>query len=233
MRMSSTIDTRVFSSMAITITDGICPIFSSGSRRVDFPNLNSNQRLNSVAIGRLRDGAKVTATVNPYSDTEAARPEERKSLTDFLAEAENFYISEGGDGGPPRWFSPLECSSRAPGSPLLLYIPGMDGTGLGLIRQHRRLGVIFDIWCLHFPATDHTPSRDIVKLIERTVRSEYYRVPNRPIYIVGESDGACLALDVAASNPDIDIVLILANPGKMRLLTFSGSLHYDSFIVVS
>ena len=66
----------------------------------------------------------MTATVNPYSETEAARPEERKSLTDFLAEAENFYISEGGDGGPPRWFSPLECSSRAPRSPLLLYIPG-------------------------------------------------------------------------------------------------------------
>ena len=110
--------------MAITITDGVCPIFSSGSRRPHFSYLKSNQRLTSIALGRLRDGSKVTATVNPYSETEAARPEERKSLTDFLAEAENFYISEGGDGGPPRWFSPLECSSRAPGSPLLLYIPG-------------------------------------------------------------------------------------------------------------
>lgn len=57
---------------------------------------------------------------------------------------------------------------------------------------------------------------DIVKLIERTVRSEYYRFPNRPIYIVGESIGACLALDVAASNPDIDLILILANPGKQK-----------------
>jgi pimeloyl-ACP methyl ester carboxylesterase len=53
---------------------------------------------------------------------------------------------------------------------------------------------------------------DLVKLIERTVRSEYFRLPKRPIYIVGESIGACLALDVAASNPDIDLVLILANP---------------------
>ncbi|CAH8358050.1 unnamed protein product [Eruca vesicaria subsp. sativa] len=230
--------------MALTtvrITDGICPIFSSGSRRahnLHFSHLKSTQRLTSVATGRRRYRAKVTATVNPYSNTEAARPEERKSLRDFLAEAENFLISDGGDGGPPRWFSPLECSSRAPGSPLLLYIPGIDGTGLGLIRQHRRLGEIFDVWCLHFPATDRTPARgaflsvvsfhryttkwiinlvlckfsDIVKLIERKVRSEYYRVPNRPIYIVGESLGACLALDVAASNPDIDIVLILANP---------------------
>ncbi|CAN6831463.1 unnamed protein product, partial [Brassica oleracea] len=211
---------RVFSSMALTtlgITDGICPVFSSGGSRrahnLHFAHLKSTQRLTSVAAaGRRRYRAKVTATVNPYSNTEAARPEERKSLRDFLSEAENFYTSEGGDGGPPRWFSPLQCSSHAPGSPLLLYIPGMDGTGLGLIRQHRRLGEIFDVWCLHFPATDRTPARDIVKLIERTVRSEYYRVPNRPIYIVGESVGACLALDVAASNPDIDIVLILANP---------------------
>ncbi|KAL0741661.1 hypothetical protein Bca4012_083174 [Brassica carinata] len=205
--------------MALTtvrITDGICPIFSSGSIRahnLHFSHLKSSQRSTSVAAtGRLRYRAKVTATVNPYSNTESARPEERKSLRDFLAEAENFYISDGGDGGPPRWFSPLQCSSHAPGSPLLLYIPGMDGTGLGLIRQQRRLGEIFDVWCLHFPATDRTPARDIVKLIERTVRSEYYRVPNRPVYIVGESVGACLALDVAASNPDIDIVLILANP---------------------
>ncbi|KAH0929414.1 hypothetical protein HID58_015141 [Brassica napus] len=208
--------TRVFSSMALRITDGICPIFSSGSSRrahnLHFSHLKSTRRLTSVATERRRYRAKVTATVNPYSNTEAARPEERKSLRDFLSEAENFYTSDSGDGGPPRWFSPLQCSSHAPGSPLLLYIPGMDGTGLGLIRQHRRLGEIFDVWCLHFPAMDRTPARDIVKLIERTVRSEYYRVPNRPIYIVGESVGACLALDVAASNPDIDIVLILANP---------------------
>ena len=68
-----------------------------------------------------------------------------------------------------------------------------------------------------------------MKLIERTVRSEYYRVPNRPIYIVGESVGACLALDVAASNPDIDIVLILANPGKRILLALS----LDSLVLCS
>ncbi|KAF3523435.1 hypothetical protein F2Q69_00048686 [Brassica cretica] len=146
--------------MAITITDGICPIFSSGSRRPHFSYLKSNQRLTSIALGRLRDGSKVTATVNPYSETEAARPEERKSLTDFLAEAENFYISEGGDGGPPRWFSPLGCSSRAPGSPLLLYIPGYSTYGAFTFQPR------------------------IVHLLEMLQR----------VY------------------PDIDIVLILANP---------------------
>lgn len=55
---------------------------------------------------------------------------------------------------------------------------------------------------------------DLVKIVERTVRSENQRSPNRPIYLVGESLGGCLALAVAAHNPDIDLVLILANPGN-------------------
>ncbi|KAL1216933.1 Phytyl ester synthase 2 [Cardamine amara subsp. amara] len=147
---------------------------------------SSTQRLTSVAFDRLTNSKS------------GMSPERRE---------------DGGDCGPSRWFSPLECGARGPGSPLLLYVPGIDGTGLGLIRQHRRLGEIFDIWCLHFPVSDRTPARDLVKLIERTVRSEYYRLPNIPIYIVGESIGASLALDVAGSNPDIDLVLILANPG--------------------
>ncbi|KOM38359.1 hypothetical protein LR48_Vigan03g174100 [Vigna angularis] len=80
------------------------------------------------------------------------------------------------DGGPPRWFSPLECAGRLDNSPLLLFLP------------------------------------DLVKIVEVTVRSEYQRSRNRPIYLVGESLGSCLALAVAALNPDIDFVLILANP---------------------
>lgn len=55
-----------------------------------------------------------------------------------------------------------------------------------------------------------------MKLIEIKVRSEMYKNPNRPIYLVGESLGACLALSVAASNTDLDLVLILANPGQIR-----------------
>ena len=55
---------------------------------------------------------------------------------------------------------------------------------------------------------------ELVKLVERTIISEHHHSPNRPIYLVGETIGACLALSVAAFNPDIDRVLILVNPGK-------------------
>ncbi|KAK4483244.1 hypothetical protein RD792_010428 [Penstemon davidsonii] len=90
--------------------------------------------------------------------------------------------------------------------------PGIDGVGLGLILHHERLGKMFDIWCLHIPVTDRTSFTDLVKLVESTVKLEYPRAPNSPIYLVGESLGACLALAVAARNPDIDLILILANP---------------------
>lgn len=54
-----------------------------------------------------------------------------------------------------------------------------------------------------------------MKLVEKTIKAEHRRTPNRPIYLVGETLGACLALSVAALNPDIDLVLILANPSKL------------------
>ncbi|XP_065019536.1 phytyl ester synthase 2, chloroplastic-like isoform X4 [Musa acuminata AAA Group] len=116
------------------------------------------------------------------------------------------------DGGPPRWFSPLECGARGTDSPLLLYLPGIDGTGLGLIRHHHRLGKIFDIWCLHIPVMDRTSFEGLVEYVERTINSEKSYSLNKPIYLVGESIGACLALAVAARNPDFDLVMILANP---------------------
>ncbi|KAL5717430.1 hypothetical protein ACHQM5_010432 [Ranunculus cassubicifolius] len=135
---------------------------------------------------------------------------QRLSVKDYLERSKELIRS---DGGPPRWFSPLESREQWSNSPLLLYLPGMDGVGLGLILHHQRLGKMFDIWCLHIPVMDRTPFEELVHLVERTVQSENTRSPNRPIYLVGESLGGCLALSVAARNPDVDLMLILANPG--------------------
>lgn len=57
-----------------------------------------------------------------YANVEAERPDSRKSLLDFLVEVRDFV----GEEGPPRWFSPLESAAQAPGSPLLLFIPGLS-----------------------------------------------------------------------------------------------------------
>ncbi|XP_022750441.1 acyltransferase-like protein At3g26840, chloroplastic isoform X2 [Durio zibethinus] len=154
---------------------------------------------------------------NVYSNLEEIKEESRKTLKDYFQECKDLIIRS--NDGPPRWFSPLECCSHSRDSPLLLFLPGIDGTGLGLITHHHKLGKIFEMWCLHIPVKDTTSFTDLVKLVERTVRSEYTRSPLRPIYLVGESLGACIALDVAARNPDVDLVLILVNPAT----SFGGS----------
>ncbi|KAF5186443.1 Acyltransferase-like protein [Thalictrum thalictroides] len=116
------------------------------------------------------------------------------------------------DGGPPRWFCPVDCGNPLQGSPLLLFLPGIDGVGLGLCLHHKTLGRVFEVRCLHIPVYDRTPFGELVSLVEDTVRLEHTLYPNKPIYLVGDSFGGCLALAVAARNPSIDLVLILVNP---------------------
>lgn len=116
------------------------------------------------------------------------------------------------DGGPVRWFTPISCGPHLEGSPILFFLPGMDGLGLGLILHHKSLGRVFDVRCMHIPTQDRTPFEELVVWVEESLRAEHSSCPNKPIYLVGDSFGGCLALAVAARNPDIDLVVILANP---------------------
>ncbi|KAB2629811.1 acyltransferase-like protein [Pyrus ussuriensis x Pyrus communis] len=116
------------------------------------------------------------------------------------------------DGGPPRWFSPIACGRPLKDSPILLFLPGLDGTGWGLILHHKALGKAFEVRCLHIPVNDRTPFEGLVKFVVETIRLEHASCPNKPIYLVGDSFGGCLSLAVAAHNPTIDLALILVNP---------------------
>ncbi|KAL1547406.1 hypothetical protein AAHA92_23890 [Salvia divinorum] len=171
----------------------------------------------SIAVGNAV-GRNSAIKTPPYGGGREAEVEEgSSSLRNYFDQCRE--LTSRSDGGPPRWFSPLECRRRLNDSPLLLYLPGVDGVGLGLMTEHERLGKIFDIWCMHIPLTDRTPLTDLVKFVESTVQTEHSRAPNRPIYLVGESLGACIALAVAARNPEIDLALILANPGSSDIAT--------------
>ncbi|KAJ6918397.1 acyltransferase-like protein [Populus alba x Populus x berolinensis] len=132
-----------------------------------------------------------------------------KTVRDYLEGAKEIIRP---DGGPPRWFCPVECGQPLKDSPILLFLPGMDGVGLGLTLHHKALGKVFEVRCLHIPVYDRTPFEGLVKFVEKTVRLEHASSPNKPIYLVGDSFGGCLAVAVAARNPEIDLVLILANP---------------------
>ncbi|KAL0737606.1 hypothetical protein Bca4012_013816 [Brassica carinata] len=169
-------------------TQAIKSVTSTNHKGVRRVRKNEDEDREEVKVAKLVE--------SPYSKVEAARPDLRKRLSDFLEEARDLV---GDDDGPPRWFSPLECSTQARGSPLLLFIPGFLMYGAFTFQS----GIALQL---------KVPFFYLVKLIERTVKSENHRFPNRPIYLVGESIGACLALDVAARNPNIDLALILANP---------------------
>ncbi|XWS58289.1 hypothetical protein CRYUN_Cryun08bG0021100 [Craigia yunnanensis] len=131
------------------------------------------------------------------------------TVKDYLDAAKDMIMP---DGGPPRWFCPVECGRPIKDSPVLLFLPGLDGVGMGLILHHKALGKVFEVQCLHIPVHDRTPFEGLVKLVEETVRLEHASRPNSPIYLVGDSFGGCLVLAVAARNPNIDLVEILANP---------------------
>ncbi|KAE8706303.1 putative Esterase/lipase/thioesterase family protein [Hibiscus syriacus] len=156
--------------------------------------------------GRLLDSKKKKRketnefVSNIYSNPDEIPDEKGETLIDYLEVCKGLMIES--KTGPPRWFTPLEGGSHASDSPLLLFLPGsisisvqsfrkmmdvgIDGMGLGLIKHHRKLGK------------------------NGKVRVQEITKPTN--YIVGESLGACIALDVAARNPDVDLMLILANP---------------------
>ncbi|XP_010414904.1 PREDICTED: acyltransferase-like protein At1g54570, chloroplastic [Camelina sativa] len=133
-----------------------------------------------------------------------------KSVKDYFAAAKE--ILEKPDGGPPRWFSPVDCGRPVEDAPTLLFLPGLDGTGMGLVPHHKALGKAFHVSCLHIPVLDRTPFEGLVKIVEDVLRQEQATRPNKPIYLVGDSFGGCLALAVAARNSSLDLVVILVNP---------------------
>ncbi|KAI5016018.1 hypothetical protein ZWY2020_005750 [Hordeum vulgare] len=117
------------------------------------------------------------------------------------------------DGGPPRWFCPVECGRPVVDKPpLLLFLPGTDGVGMELILHHKSLGMVFEVRCLHIPVNDRTPFGGLLQIVEESIKSEHDSSPHRPIFVIGDSLGGCLAISVAARNPKVDLVLVLLNP---------------------
>ncbi|WVZ71155.1 hypothetical protein U9M48_019774 [Paspalum notatum var. saurae] len=119
------------------------------------------------------------------------------TVKDYFAAAKA--VVAGDDGGPPRWFCPVDCGRpTVDDAPLLLFLPGTDGVGMGLILHHKSLGKVFEVRCLHIPVNDRTPFEGLQQIVEKSIKHEHDLSPNRPIYIVGDSFGGCLAIAVAA-----------------------------------
>ncbi|MEH2183620.1 alpha/beta fold hydrolase [Nostoc sp.] len=101
-----------------------------------------------------------------------------------------------------------------PKYPLLVYLPGMDGTGQLLRSQTAGLEAGFDVRCLALPRKDLNNWDVLTKSVLDLIDAELEKNSQRPVYLCGESFGGCLAMKVAIQAPDFFKRIILINPAS-------------------
>jgi pimeloyl-ACP methyl ester carboxylesterase len=101
-----------------------------------------------------------------------------------------------------------------PDYPLFIFLPGMDGTGQLLRTQTVDLKTALDVRCLAIPADDLTKWEVLTDRVVGLIREEIAKVPDRPVYLCGESFGGCLAMQVALHSPHLFDRIILINPAS-------------------
>ncbi|WP_375512569.1 alpha/beta fold hydrolase [uncultured Nostoc sp.] len=101
-----------------------------------------------------------------------------------------------------------------PEYPLLVYLPGMDGTGQLLRSQTAGLEAGFDVRCLAIPRKDLNTWDVLAKSVLDLIDAELEKSSQRPVYLCGESFGGCLAMKVAIQSPHLFRRIILINPAS-------------------
>ncbi|MBG1261582.1 alpha/beta fold hydrolase [Nostoc commune] len=101
-----------------------------------------------------------------------------------------------------------------PEYPLLVYLPGMDGTGQLLRSQTAGLEAGFDVRCLAIPRKDLNTWDVLAKSVLDLIHAELEKSSQRPVYLCGESFGGCLAMKVAIQTPQLFKRIILINPAS-------------------
>ena len=108
-----------------------------------------------------------------------------------------------------------------PGKPLMVLLPGLDGTGKLFAPQVETLSRHFDLRCLSIPEDNRQGWEELATTIVNLIHHEHEQQA-RAIYLCGESFGGCLALQVALTAPALLNRLVLINPASsLRLQIWS------------
>ncbi|MEM1279429.1 MAG: alpha/beta hydrolase [Cyanobacteria bacterium P01_H01_bin.152] len=110
-------------------------------------------------------------------------------------------------------FAPLLFAPVLPQleKPLMVMLPGLDGTGKLFASQVRSLAQNFDVRCLAIPEDNR---QDWPELAYTVIQLMTDASRDRPVYLCGESFGGCLALQVALMAPSCLAHLVLINPAS-------------------
>ena len=95
--------------------------------------------------------------------------------------------------------------------PLLIYLPGMDGTGKLLSTQIEDLKPHFNLRCLSISPTDLSTWKQLTTFTIDCLQQELSVNKFSRIYLCGESFGGCLAMLVTTTAPQIFDGTILIN----------------------
>ncbi len=106
----------------------------------------------------------------------------------------------------------LPLYQNSPELPLLVLMPGMDGTGYLWRSQLPQLETFFDVRRLQIPARNLENWEELTSQVINLIQQE--TLGTREVYICGESFGACLALKLAVCLPNLYHRLILINPAS-------------------
>ena len=97
-----------------------------------------------------------------------------------------------------------------PQKPLLVYVPGMDGSGVLIQPQLQSLKAHFEVWGVEIDPQDDRCSWDnLIEALQH--RLQKLNPHRRCLYLCGESFGGCLALQTLRHDPTLSDRLILVN----------------------
>eukprot|EP00882_Tetradesmus_deserticola_P010678 GHRQ01011279.1.p1 GENE.GHRQ01011279.1~~GHRQ01011279.1.p1 ORF type:complete len:212 (+),score=36.32 GHRQ01011279.1:431-1066(+) len=111
--------------------------------------------------------------------------------------------------------------------PLLVFLPGTDGTGQAITPQlPGLLDAGYDVRTLYIPPDDRSGWEQLqaqtLYLISTALGARTSGPDNAQVTIVAESFGGCLALRLAAAAPQLVKALVLVNPATCYNQSLSG-----------
>ena len=129
-------------------------------------------------------------------------------------------------GGPPRFFSPIveeeeiEPSTSASErqnkmqKPLMIYLPGLDGTGFSASSQFASLSKEFEVVCLNIPSSDRSDVYEIVDIVRALIETVKEEHPDREVQLIGESMGGAMSLFLCLKHPELVTRATVVNPAS-------------------
>ena len=97
--------------------------------------------------------------------------------------------------------------------PLLVYLPGFDGTLLAPFLQFPELGTEFEVWGMSVSMEDRSTVKNLCDQVVQFIIEKLKSNHRRKIYVMGESFGGILAIEVSLAIAKYNSTILGKNKG--------------------